>query len=115
MHETLWGAKDQTARLAELTASTEDRAKENPRRRDVRSLGILLGRILVEQAGEPLFQKVEQLRRLLIQARLNETPSSATERDPKPNTEMAQARAIVEELRIQEAYWVTKAFSIYFE
>ena len=116
MPEALWGAKDQAARLAELTASTEDRAKEHPLRRDVRSLGILLGRVLVEQAGEPLFQKVEQLRRLLIQARLNsETPSAATARDPNPNTEMAQARAIVEELRVQEAYWVTKAFSIYFE
>ncbi|HEX6805365.1 MAG TPA: hypothetical protein VF133_16925, partial [Terriglobales bacterium] len=52
MAEILWGAKDQGARLAELTASTEDRAKEHPLRRDIRSLGILLGRVLVEQAGE---------------------------------------------------------------
>jgi phosphoenolpyruvate carboxylase len=116
MPEALWGAKDQAARLAELTASTEDRAKEHPLRRDVRSLGILLGRVLVEQAGEPLFQKVEQLRRLLIQARLNSTPSSAASAtDPKSDKEMAQAHALVEKLRIQEAYWVTKAFSIYFE
>jgi phosphoenolpyruvate carboxylase len=116
MPEALWGAKDQAARLAELTASTEDRAKEHPLRRDVRSLGILLGRVLVEQAGEPLYQKVEQLRRLLIQARHNsETPSAAPSHAPQPNKEMAQARAIVEELRVQEAYWVTKAFAIYFE
>ena len=116
MLEALWGAKDQAARLAELTASTEDRAKEHPLRRDVRSLGILLGRVLVEQAGEALFQQVEHLRRLLIQARVNsETPPPGPSHEPGPNKEMAQARAIVQELRVQEAYWVTKAFSIYFE
>ena len=64
MSEPLWGARDQCARLLELTGGTEDRAKEHPLRRDVRSLGILLGRVLIEQAGEPLFQTVEQLRRL---------------------------------------------------
>jgi len=48
MSESLWGAKDQAARLAELTASTDDRAKEHPLRRDFRSLGTLLGRVLVE-------------------------------------------------------------------
>ena len=116
MPEALWRAKDQAARLAELTASTEDRAKEHPLRRDVRSLGILLGRVLVEQAGDALFQQVERLRRLLIQARLNtETPPPTAAHAPKSNQEMSQARAIIEELRVQEAYLVTKAFSIYFE
>ena len=65
----LWGAPDQAARLAELTAETNDRAKELPLRRDVRSLGTLLGRVLVTQGGEELFRKVEQLRKLLIQSR----------------------------------------------
>ena len=70
MPETpLWSAPDQAARLAELTAGTDDRAKELPLRRDVRSLGTLLGRVLVAQSGEPLFKAVEQLRRLLIQSR----------------------------------------------
>ena len=58
MAEPLWEARDQAARLLELAASTEDRAKEHPLRRDVRSLGILLGRVLVEQAGEKLFSTV---------------------------------------------------------
>jgi len=116
MPEALLRAKDQAARLAELTASTEDRAKEHPLRRDVRSLGILLGRVLVEQAGDALFQQVERLRRLLIQARLNtETPPPTAAHAPKSNQEMSQARAIIKELRVQEAYLVTKAFSIYFE
>jgi len=116
MPEALWRAKDQAARLAELTASTEDRAKEHPLRRDVRSLGILLGRVLVEQAGDALFQQVERLRRLLIQARLNtETPPPTAAHAPKSDQEMSQARPTIKELRVQEAYLVTKAFSIYFE
>jgi phosphoenolpyruvate carboxylase len=110
MPETpLWGAQDQAERLAELTAGTEDRAKELPLRRDVRSLGTLLGRVLVTQAGEPLFKTVEQLRRLLIQSR-------ARSASPQSDTaEMREGRQIIEKLSIQEAYWVTKAFAIYFE
>jgi phosphoenolpyruvate carboxylase len=110
MPEPLWGARDQAARLAELIASTEDRAKEHPLRRDVRSLGTLLGRVLTEQAGAATFEKVEQLRRLLIQARVNASGHTEVH-----NGEMKQARTIVEGLSIQEAYWITKAFAIYFE
>jgi phosphoenolpyruvate carboxylase len=112
MPEPLWGARDQAARLAELTASTDDRVKEHPLRRDVRSLGILLGRVLVEQAGEPVFENVERLRRLLIQARVNSFGPG--ENDPH-NEEMKQARAIIQSLGVEEAYWITKAFAIYFE
>ena len=112
MSEPLWGARDQAARLAELTATTDDRIKEHPLRRDVRSLGILLGRVLVEQAGEPVFEKVEQLRRLLIQARVNSLGPAGADLH---NGEMKQARAIIEGLSVQEAYWITKAFAIYFE
>jgi len=110
MPEPLWGAIDQGARLAELIASTEDRAKEHPLRRDVRSLGTLLGRVLTEQAGAATFQNVEQLRRLLIQARVSSSGHTEV-----PNGEMKQARSLVEGLSIQEAYWITKAFAIYFE
>ena len=49
--EPLWSAKDQAKRLAELTAGTGDPEKETPLRRDVRSLGTLLGAVLREQAG----------------------------------------------------------------
>src|SRR5258708_36915501 len=94
----LWGAKDQSARLAELTAGTDDRAKDHPLRRDVRSLGILLGRVLVEQAGEPLFKVVEQLRRLLITSR-GSSPDSQLD-----STGMKEAPAILDRLDIQNAY-----------
>jgi phosphoenolpyruvate carboxylase len=105
----LWAVEDQAERLSELTADTDNRAKELPLRRDVRSLGILLGRALGQQAGEPLFKTVEHLRRLLIQSRAHSARS-------QPSTEeMQQARSMVQGLTIQEAYRVTKAFAIYFE
>lgn len=43
----LWNVEDQTARLAELTSRDRD-LKEAPLRRDVRSLGRLLGEVLKE-------------------------------------------------------------------
>src|SRR5947207_3563700 len=114
MHKTmsempLWGAQDQAARLAELTAGTEDRAQDCPLRRVISSLGTLLGRVLGGQAGEPLFRKVEQLRRWLIQSRARSAGSQSD------TAEMREARQIIECLSIHEAYWVTKAFAIYFE
>src|SRR5258708_20034248 len=110
MHKTmpetpLWEAKDQSARLAELTAGTDDRGKEHPLRRDVRSLGILLGRILVEQADEPLFKIVEQLRRLLIQSR----GSSAESQLDTP--EVRKARPLVQRLPIKHPYLAPTALS----
>ena len=110
MAEPLWEARDQAARLLELAAGTEDRAKEHPLRRDVRSLGILLGRVLVEQAGEKLFSTVEQLRRLLIQSRAKSASAPHVS-----NSEMQEARRMVRELSIEDSYRVTKAFAIYFE
>ncbi len=109
----LWSADDQCSRLAELTASTNDRVKEAPLRRDVRSLGILLGRVLVEQAGQPMFEMVEQLRRLLIAYRdelAGQTPDAMF-----ANPQMADARNIIGQLKISDAYLITKAFAIYFE
>ena len=72
---SLWNTGDQRSRLDELTASTTNPAKDLPLRRDVRLLGILLGRVLVEQAGESLLGVVEELRRIFIQHR--EQPRAA--------------------------------------
>ncbi len=57
----LWNPESWSQRLAELEAQTGD-LKEAPLRRDVRSLGTLLGAVLREQAGEELFAQVEALR-----------------------------------------------------
>jgi phosphoenolpyruvate carboxylase len=112
----LWSPDDQYDRLEELAAGTGDDAKEIPLRRDVRSLGMLLGKVLVEQAGEPLLEVVEQLRRLLIQQR-EQLPATAAATEPSPSEIIliAQARETITRLEVEDAYRVTKAFAIYFE
>jgi phosphoenolpyruvate carboxylase len=107
----LWAAPDQQERLAELTAETSDPRKELPLRRDVRSLGILLGQVLIEQAGRPLFETVEDLRRKLIEHRERSAANNSCEEGPL----LKQAKAIVASLDANAAYLVTKAFSAYFE
>src|SRR5580704_1894036 len=77
----LWKADNQKDRLSELTAQSEDSAKDHSLRRDVRSLGALLGRVLVEQVGPELFNTVEELRRLMIRQleRLDRLPLTVGE------------------------------------
>ncbi len=62
----LWNPENWARRLAELEAQAGD-LKEAPLRRDVRSLGTLLGAVLREQAGEEAFAQVEALRQGLKQ------------------------------------------------
>lgn len=110
----LWGADDQAGRLVELT-SDEPVVKEAPLRRDVRLLGRLLGEVLKEQAGENLFNAVEQIRQLAIEYR-------EMEPDPRPDQGSARAHDLMEriarivgDMGLIEAYRMTKAFAIYFE
>ncbi len=106
----LWRVEDQEARLAELKAGSDNASKDSPLRQDVRSLGTLLGKVLVDQAGEDLFALVEQLRQLLIQ---NRTRTQATA-DPSGKL-LSEARTVVSQMDLDKAYQVTKAFAIYFE
>jgi phosphoenolpyruvate carboxylase len=112
----LWKADDQKARLSELTAQSDDSAKDHPLRRDVRSLGELLGRVLVEQVGQDLFDTVEELRRLTIQHRERVRQNYARPGRAGARGElMARAQAMISEMDLTRAYQVTKAFAIYFE
>src|SRR6202047_800941 len=108
----LWKADNQKDRLSELTAQSDDSAKDNSLRRDVRSLGALLGRVLVEQVGPELYHTVEELRRLTIRhrERVAHSPSAAADGEL-----MASAQAMIAEMDLDRAYQVTKAFAIYFE
>ena len=66
--EIFWWSTDQSERLRELISS-EPENKKIPLRRDVRSLGKLLGTVIKEQAGDKLFEAEEQLRNLAIRHR----------------------------------------------
>ena len=109
-----WKVDDQASRLAELT--TQDAGvKEAPLRRDVRSLGRLLGEVLKEQAGPERYEAVEELRRLLIEHRDHAAPTDTADRNRAGGELMDRAQKIVSRLGVADAYRMTKAFSIYFE
>ena len=110
--KALWKVDDQQARLAELIAHSDEPAKDNPLRRDVRSLGAILGQVLVEQSGQDLFDSVEELRRLLIEHR--ETARQSPEQASSTEL-MLKAQEIVSRMDLSHAYQVTKAFATYFE
>ena len=108
----LWHVDDQAARLAELTSHDRE-LKEAPLRRDVRSLGRLLGEVLKEQVGDNLFSAVEELRLLLIEHReLHAQPGHDIENVQRLLT---RAEEIVSRLDVAEAHQMAKAFAIYFE
>ncbi|HVF54994.1 MAG TPA: phosphoenolpyruvate carboxylase, partial [Pyrinomonadaceae bacterium] len=116
MSKSLWAVEDQAARLKELTGDEPD-VKEAPLRRDVRSLGLLLGKTLKEQVGEGLYDTVELLRGLTgehrnVNAGLADDPVNLNSGDADA---MARADVVIKNLSLTEAYHLTKAFAIYFE
>ncbi len=108
----LWNIDDQASRLAELTSQDPD-LKEAPLRRDVRSLGRLLGEVLKEQVGDKLFSAVEELRLLLIEHRELHLQSGHDVEDVRRLIEHAET--IVSRLDVSEARQMAKAFATYFE
>src|SRR5262245_40110500 len=99
--EPLWQVPNQTERLNELLGIPSG-AKESPLRRDVRSLGRLLGDVIREQEGEPFFEAVETLRKLCIAGRSGQA-AFGTQPD------------IFGKLTAIEASKLAKAFAMYFE
>jgi phosphoenolpyruvate carboxylase len=117
---SLWTPADWPQRLAELQASTGE-LKEAPLRRDVRSLGMLLGEVLREQAGPALFDAVEALRRSAIARREAEqaqdgTYSTSEHRD-LGHPDLQQALLSVHKYAddLTTTYQLARAFSFYFE
>jgi phosphoenolpyruvate carboxylase len=106
----LWKPESWEERLRELEARSGER-KEAPLRRDVRSLGLLLGRVLREQAGEALFQKVEELRLSAIRRR--ELQGKGQTREAEDLMQMAVLK--VDALPVDQAYKLSRAFAFYFE
>ncbi len=108
--ELLWKPEDWRERLEELQSFDSER-KEAPLRRDVRSLGILLGRVLREQGGDELFQAVEDLRRLTSESR------EARLQGNTQKAESLQAQSIdrIGSCETEFAEQLTRAFGFYFE
>ena len=122
----LWAAADQVERLRELISEDAEQ-KEIPLRRDVRSLGRLLGETLTEQDGQALYDAVEELRQLASRYRDAAHPDGTEDAsglslsncrlavDSPPLEVLAELQQRIGTLSIERAYQVTKAFSIYFE
>ncbi|MGA2635434.1 MAG: phosphoenolpyruvate carboxylase [Terracidiphilus sp.] len=106
----LWNPESWAQRLKELEAQSGD-LKEAPLRRDVRSLGTLLGDVLREQAGEELFAQVEALRQSTISRRDAEARG-----DEREATRLAiGSLELVHGLPVEQALLLTRAFAFYFE
>src|SRR6266850_3900536 len=99
-NEPLWRAENQSERLKELLGIVAD-GKEAPLRRDVRSLGRLLGNVIKDQEGAQLFETVEALRKLCIAGR--------------GDYRFAPPLDIFAKLSAREAARLAKAFAMYFE
>jgi phosphoenolpyruvate carboxylase len=106
----LWNPESWPQRLAELEAQSGD-LKEAPLRRDVRSLGMLLGEVLREQAGEDLFAEVEALR----QGTIGRRDAEAHGHDEEAARNAASALERVHRLPPERATLLTRAFAFYFE
>jgi phosphoenolpyruvate carboxylase len=100
-NEPLWAAENQEERLRELLGIPAE-IKEKPLRRDVSSLGRLLGNVIKEQEGRELFETVEALRTLSIAGRAGQSPVDLRS-------------DIVRRITITEAAKLAKAFAMYFE
>lgn len=106
----LWSPESWSQRLAELEARSGE-LKEAPLRRDVRSLGMLLGEVLREQAGDELFGHVEALRQGTIRRR----DAEAHGKEEEAAQHAAKALKIIHSLPVEQAILLTRAFAFYFE
>jgi phosphoenolpyruvate carboxylase len=109
---SLWTPTSWSERLSELEARTGE-LKEAPLRRDVRSLGALLGQVLREQAGDEIFNAVESLRRTAIARREADTSGDLE----AGRRHLATAEALIHNVAAnpKAAYFLARAFAFYFE
>ncbi len=100
---SLWLPASWSERLAELLAPSPE-AKSAPLRRDIRSLGMLLGQVLREQAMPGVYEEVEALRQSAIGRR--EGPGDVLSLTSGSGTVASDPA---------RAYQLARAFSFYFE
>ncbi|OIO38062.1 MAG: phosphoenolpyruvate carboxylase [Candidatus Omnitrophica bacterium CG1_02_46_14] len=73
-------------------------------KKDIRFLTTLLGDVIREQEGEEFFLKIEQIRKFAREIREKKNPEL-----------IDQQKKIIQSLRIEEAYKIARAFTIYFQ
>ena len=106
----LWKPENWTTRLSDLLAQAPE-AKEAPLRRDIRSLGMLLGEVLREQAGPALFAQVEDLRLNAIRRREEQAAGDLHAADER----MQRAVLNISRTPVEALYPLSRAFAFYFE
>jgi phosphoenolpyruvate carboxylase len=82
------------------------REVDRPLRSDVRSLGRILGEVLIEQEGEPLYALEERVRQLAILRRRGPAEERAAR--------TAELTALLAELPLEQATIIIRAFATYF-
>ncbi len=114
-NDSYWKVADQIERLEEMTSADPD-IKERPLRRDVRSLGRLLGSAILEQAGQAVYDLEENLRTLSISHREREREYNAPgQQDPQEHDLLQRMVDIITPLSLEEHLDIVKAFATFFE
>ncbi len=89
--------------MPEMITSEYDRSKDAPLHRDIRELGAILGKVLIEQEGKSFFDLEEELRLLTKSLRADYTEKTKREID-----------AIIDSLDLKKANKIVRAFLFYF-
>jgi phosphoenolpyruvate carboxylase len=92
------------AGYADLPPGIGFEPKDEPLRRDINLLGRVLGRILIEQEGEDLFETEEEVRLLCKRLRFAYDPALD-----------ARLRRRIDAMRLEELRRIVRAFSVYFQ
>src|ERR671912_2199584 len=93
-----------SAGYADLPPGIGFEPKDDPLRRDINLLGRMLGRILIEQEGEELFETEEEVRLLCKRLRFDYDP----ELDKR-------LRRRIDAMSVEELLRIVRAFSVYFQ
>ena len=94
----------QNAAIRAEPAGIGSAGARDPLAREVKLLGALLGQVIVEQAGLPLFELVERIRKTAIAARRDDDPTAGQRLDDD-----------FAALSVDEAESVVRAFALYFQ
>ena len=93
-----------SAGYADLPPGIGFEPKDEPLRRDINLLGRVLGRIMIEQEGEDLFETEEEIRLLCKRLRFDYDP----ELDER-------LRCRIDAMSVKELRRIVRAFSVYFQ